>query len=310
MTSRRWVVGAGGLLGSAVVRHLGTSGEDVFTAEIGWNSTGASSELDAALDTFLGTDASAPWTIYWCAGAATTSADAAAFTRENTVFEAFIDRLAALSPAMQRVGTLFFASSAGALFAGATGAPFSELSAVAPLGLYGAAKLGHELRVTRLAAETGIRVAVGRIANLYGPGQSLAKQQGLVSRLCIATLTRVPLSVFVSIDTIRDYLYIDECAELVVRLGDRAGRLATGSVTKILASGRPTTIGSLIGVLGQVAGRRPLVVWGQSAESGLQSSDLRFESVVLPDLIAPQAVNLTDGIARTLEDLRRSLASR
>ena len=57
---------------------------------------------------------------------------------------------------------------------------------------------------------------VGRISNLYGPGQNLAKPQGLVSQLCRAQLTRQPLSVYVSLDTMRDYLYVDDAAAMVV----------------------------------------------------------------------------------------------
>ena len=63
-----------------------------------------------------------------------------------------------------------------------------------------------EADLRRFAAATGTAVLVGRIANLYGPGQNLAKPQGLVSQLCLANLTGQPLSIYVSLDTLRDYL--------------------------------------------------------------------------------------------------------
>jgi UDP-glucose 4-epimerase len=300
---RHWVVGSGGLLGSAVTRALQRSDHEVFdSGPIRWAGTTAQADLNSGLARLV--SAGAPWVVYWCAGAATTAADAAAFARENDVFAGFVDGLAALPAEARARGVVFFASSAGGVYGGGTGAPFTEQSATAPLGLYGEAKLRHEKLLTAMAAATGIRVAIGRIANLYGPGQSLTKQQGLVSRLCISSLTNTPLSIFVPIDTMRDYLYVDEGAELAVAMAARLLEQRTGVVTKIFASGRSTTIGALIAELGMVAARRPPVIWGQSAQSSLQSRDLRLRSEVFVDLDHGSTTNLADGIARTLEDLR------
>jgi len=47
---------------------------------------------------------------------------------------------------------------------------------------------------------------VGRMSNLYGPGQNLKKVQGLISQMCLRVLTRQPLVLYVPLDTIRDYL--------------------------------------------------------------------------------------------------------
>ena len=46
-------------------------------------------------------------------------------------------------------------------------------------------------------ADRGARVVIGRIANLYGPGQDLSKPQGLVSQLCLTHLTGQALSIYV-----------------------------------------------------------------------------------------------------------------
>jgi UDP-glucose 4-epimerase len=306
---RHWVIGSGGLLGSAVTRALRRAGRDtIHPSPIRWDQGEVGADLAAGLAALA--TGSAPWTAYWCAGAATTAADAATFERESVVFSGFVDSLAALPSEALARGVVFFASSAGGIYAGSSGAPFTEATSPAPLGLYGEAKLRHEELLGRLAGSTDIRVAVGRIANLYGPGQSMTKQQGLVSRLCISSLTNTPLSIFVPIDTMRDYLYVDDGAELAIGLAARMFDHAPGVVTKILASGRSTTIGSLIGELGKVASRRPPVIWGQSAQASLQGRDLRLRSTVLPDLDSGAKTNLADGIARTLEDLRmmRSVA--
>ena len=57
---------------------------------------------------------------------------------------------------------------------------------------------------------------MGRIANLYGPGQGLEKPQGLISQIIRSHLIRTPISIYVPLDTMRDYLFAPDCGELVV----------------------------------------------------------------------------------------------
>ena len=54
---------------------------------------------------------------------------------------------------------------------------------------------------------------IGRFSNLYGPGQNLGKLQGLISRLALSAVTRQPINIFVPLDTIRDYVYVDDAAQ-------------------------------------------------------------------------------------------------
>src|SRR5205085_1105739 len=111
---------------------------------------------------------------------------------------------------------------------------------------YGVAKLAMEAAVGRFAADTGTPTVVGRIGNLYGPGQNLAKPQGLVSQVCRTHLTGQPLLLYVPLDTMRDYIYVRDCADVIAAaLGSVrervAGNVGGPVVTKILASGQSTT---------------------------------------------------------------------
>ena len=90
--------------------------------------------------------------------------------------------------------------------------PFTEHTEPAPISPYGRAKLRSEEIATAFAVRTSTALLVGRLANLYGPGQNLDKPQGLISQLCRAQLTRQPLSVSVPLDTMRDYLFVDDAA--------------------------------------------------------------------------------------------------
>jgi UDP-glucose 4-epimerase len=206
-------------------------------------------------------------------------------------------------------GVIFLASSAGGLYAGSAPAPFDERTAPHPLVAYGRAKLAMEDVVHRLADATGLRAVLGRLANVYGPGQTLGKPQGLLSQLCLADATGRPLPVFVSMDTIRDYLYAGDAARMVVRSIALARDEAVGTVvTKVLASGRPVTVGYLVAEARRVF-HRPLRTIPVGGSSTGQVLDLRLESRVWPEVDALAATPLAAGLARTSADVRARVVS-
>lgn len=314
MSELHWVIGAGGLLGSAVVRALHARGEQTFQAsKIHWETETAGSDLASCMADLIATVSAnsaagdTPWSIYWCAGATTTGSSPESLESEARTFSTFLDELHRLPGAILALGAVFLASSAGAVYGGANGAPFSEFSEPAPLGAYGRAKLTVEHRLCEFSVSTGVPVLVGRIANLYGPGQSLSKPQGLISHLCLSNLTKSPISVFVPMDTLRDYFYVDDCAELIATALARVRTEPSSCHVKVMSSGRSVSIGALLGQFRQVARNRPCVVLGQSVEASLQSRDLRLGSKYWADLDDLPKVNLADGISRTMESIRSSL---
>lgn len=298
------VVGAGGLLGSAVRAALAAHGE-VAAPSVPWTDQPAA--VDALVDVIRGlASAGGPWRLAWCAGAGVTASAHEAIDREVATIAAVVDRLAHgdLSG-----GTIFLASSAGGVYAGSRGAPFTEASPVAPLSRYGEGKLATEAEMGRLARATGARLVVGRLSNLYGPGQDLAKAQGLVSQLCRAQLTGQPVGIYVPLDTVRDYLYVRDAAALVVAsLGRAAAELPAGGVaTKILASQRSASIAAVLGEVRRVSRRRPVVRLSVSAQALVQARDLRFRSVVWPDLDARAVTPLAVGVGATMLDMARRI---
>ena len=191
------------------------------------------------------------------------------------------------------------------MYAGSSGPPFTEHTEPAPISAYGRAKLRSEEIATEFAVRTSTALLVGRLANLYGPGQNLDKPQGLVSQLCLAQLTRQPLTVYVPLDTMRDYLFVDDAAAMAVAgLGavTPSGRRAL----KVLASERSTTVGAVLGDLHRVTRRRPPVVLGVSPRSRYQVHDIRLRSVAWPRTHALARTSMVSGIAATLASLRRS----
>lgn len=302
-----WVVGAGGLLGSAVVRELARRGEPVLTTGVPWEDGAASVRtLDEFARALLVRDE--PWRIVWCAGAGVVGSGQKDLDQEVDVIGRFLARLSARLDDIDggRQGSLFLASSAGGVHAGSVDPPFTETTAPAPISPYGEAKLATENIVRNFAESTGTNVMIGRIANLYGPGQDIAKAQGLISQLCKSHLTRQPISIYVSLDTARDYLYVDDCARIVLD-GLNLVELHGGPRLKILASQQATTIASILAELRRVTKRRPQVILAANPLSKFQAKDLRFQSTVMTELDRHVSTTLATGIRSTLESLAQDM---
>lgn len=295
-----WVIGAGGLLGSAVCRHLQFLGLPFRTTRVPW------SEPEKARAVLLEEAATLarsgePWRIAWCAGAGVIGSSQHQLDDDLRVFRTFLD-----DAETEGMTAFFLASSAGGVYAGSADPPFSEATEPRPISPYGDAKLAAEQAATAWAERSGVPLVIGRIANLYGPGQDISKPQGLISQLCFTTLQRRPLSIYVSLDTARDYVFIDDAAAAVIGCLDRVvlgGRV----VVKILASQRPTTVAVLLGELRRLTRRRPLVVLGSSPHAKFQVKDLRFVSNIWPDVDAMMRTPLTAGVGATLHSVGRDV---
>lgn len=298
-----WVVGRSGLLGSAVVR----AASGAFAARtVPWTDPDAAARVLADdLDRFLA-GASAEWAIVWAAGAAVIGSPASAVDRETAVLDAFLTAVAERVDAGATGGVFFFASSAS-VYAGSEGAPFDERSEPRPLNLYGRSKLRHEALVTARLG-TLIPVVLGRISTLYGPGQNLAKQQGLVSRMAKQAASRRPISIFVPLDTLRDYLYVDDAARMVLALLHAARRDGNpGSRVRNVVDGHAVTVGRIASLV-KLVSRRRIGIWqaGTSIADG-HVHDLRLATINGHEVDAVQRTPLATGVARVYADVLGSV---
>jgi len=312
-----WIVGARGLLGAAVSRAVDRRAGWTAHAPVAlpWGSPGLAAEVRTHAAEVIDAAArdGARWAVVWVAGAAVTSSGRGQLDAELDEFGVVLDALADVvrDRGASSAGAVFYSSSAGGVYGGAVGAPFDEDTTPAPLSDYGRFKLAAERRLDRFSRESGVSVVAGRIANLYGPGQKLGKMQGLVSHLAKAQLSPTPAAIFVSLETTRDYIYIDDCAELVLDVVERAERETVErgriEVVKVLASGDAVTISQLLGHFRLLAKGHPHVMLGSSPAASLQGLDLRLRSVVWSDLDRRARTPLPAGIRATMDDMLRQL---
>lgn len=313
MTELAWVIGARGLLGSALSRRIDrTPGWSRHpAAPMPWSDDAA---LHGAARRTAGeliqAASGGPWAVVWAAGAAVTASTPETLLHERRQLGVVLDAIAEAASAAGAAasGSFFYASSAGGVYAGAPDPPYTERSSPDPIAPYGRFKLDAEGDVRAFVARSGVPAVIGRISNLYGPGQRLDKMQGLISHLALAQVTPIPARIYVSLDTLRDYIFVDDGASLILDALDRLRLEAAAAlglvVTKNIASGAAVSIADLLGYVRQITKGHPNVMIGQSPAASLQARDLRIRSVVWPELDVRELTPLAVGMHDTIADIR------
>lgn len=198
------VVGSSGFLGSAIATGLERRGATVarFTLESPLLSSGVFDERARGIRTLV-----------WAAAhtnpiLAAERADLVAAERDE--FAGTLGALAALS----RPPRVLFLSSGGTVYGPPERAPFSELADPHPLNAYGALKRAMEEDLEN----SGLEAVSVRVSNAYGPGQVPAPGQGVIAHWLSAALKREPITIYGDRVSTRDYVFIDDVVEAVVRI--------------------------------------------------------------------------------------------
>jgi len=267
-----WVVGGGGLLGSAVSQAMGPK---FLELPVPWEDhDAAAAVLDSDLERFIRAAGNDDWSVVWAAGSAVVGSTADKLATETRIMSHLLTRLRDSRPAGR--GAFFLSSSAGGVYAGSTHPPFSESTTPRPLSPYGETKLAQE-EILRTTLEGRVPLVIGRFSNLAGPRQNLGKQQGLISQLCRAVVMRQSLSVFVPMETLRDYLYVDDAAAMVRTLVENAvDKQPSTPVLRNISSQRPVSVCTVVNTVQQVAHRTVRIALGRSPSSNYHVRDLRL----------------------------------
>jgi UDP-glucose 4-epimerase len=300
-----WVIGGGGLLGS----HLRPALRRHFPAAELWQpaplhfSWHDPARLAAELDNAVGAFAAAAraranrWAVFWCAGKGVVTSAAAALEPEWQAWTRLLELLsgALATPDRAPPGAVFLASSAGAIYRADCSDVLTEDTPPLATSAYGAHKLRMEQSLRGFSAACpNVASLIGRISTLYGPGQDLQKPQGIISHLSRCLIYRRPVEIYVSLDTRRDYLFVDDCADQVAASIGRLLAERPGTVTKIFASEEPTSLARIVGVFFRMAKHRPLIVCRQPR--GAQPASLKFRSQVWRNLEGLRKTDLATGI--------------
>jgi nucleoside-diphosphate-sugar epimerase len=254
VTGRALVTGAGGFVGGHLVRRLVADGWDVVAlvrpggdaarlAGLGVPAVPVDLTDPAALTAAV-RKADPDVALHLAAARATSSAgERAATAAVNAVsglhlVEALPDRCRAVV----RLGSSTeYAESAG---------PMDERAPLAPRGLFGATKAAGSLLLAAAAAERGLRAAVLRAFQVYGPDDQPGR---LVPTVLRAAATGEPLPL-TGPGLRRDWVHVDDVVQACVRAAV-TDDLPPGQVLNV-GTGVQTTNEELVALAERVTGRR------------------------------------------------------
>jgi UDP-glucose 4-epimerase len=192
-----------------------------------------------------------------------------------------------------------FASSGGTIYGIPRDLPVPEDHPTEPLCSYAISKLAIEKFLHLYAHLHGLDYTVLRIANPYGEGQSPLHKQGAVAVFTYKALKGEPIQVWGDGEVVRDYLYVGDVAEALLKAAAYAGAQRIFNI----GAGRGYSLNQLLARLEALLGRaieraylpaRPF----DTPINVLDISRARAELEWTPQ------TSLDSGLARTAEWLR------
>jgi UDP-glucose 4-epimerase len=302
------VTGGAGFIGSHLCRLLATRGHDVVVFDN--MSTGSiASLLDADIEVVVG-DARDASALSKAGVGVTAIVHLAAIV---SVAESVADPLAVhdvnvtgtlnvFELARRHTAPVTFASSA-AVYGSPLIVPIREESPIQPLSPYGASKASAEVYAHAYTATYGLPVAVLRLFNVYGPGQSPTGGAAVPSLIAACRSGR-PMPIQGDGSQRRDLIYVADVARVIA---ESVERRFSGLVN--VGSGVGTSINELAARLAEVAGIPYMVEASPSRAGDIRDSvaDICRLRALFDFTPTPLSAGLTatfDGACR-LEPVRR-----
>jgi UDP-glucose 4-epimerase len=204
---RATIVGNTGFIGSNLERIIGRT-----MSVAGFNSRNL-----FYLNSLITEEVTSSDYIFWCASRVTPSA-AQEFPDLSQVeldeWGLFLDRL----QKSRSKAKIIFLSSGGCIYDGGN-PPFKEHHSHSGINAYG--KLKADMENVLLAS--GLTYSILRVANAYGPGQLSGRGQGVVAEWARAVRNNETLPCMGSPLNRRDYIYIDDVCEAMIRSAKTEG---------------------------------------------------------------------------------------
>jgi UDP-glucose 4-epimerase len=170
----------------------------------------------------------------------------------------------------------------------------TETSRVDPASLYGASKLFVEKYIELYAAANAIDATILRLGHIYGPGERAYEK--LIPNAIRALLSGRAPAVTGDGSTLRDYLYVTDAAEAIVRAAERAGD-SLGPINVV--SGRSVSVRDIVLELAKLTGFTAPIRFEGAKPGG---ASLRFDDARLQETLgAVASVPLSDGLRAEID---------
>jgi UDP-glucose 4-epimerase len=251
------VTGGAGFIGSHVVDRLIEDGHEV--AIVDDLSTGTRANVSAAArlhvvdvrapELLRIVDATRPDAVVHLAAQAAVSRSVA-----DPAFDASVNILGMLNLLEAcrgaNVRNVVYISTGGAAYGDTDVVPTPETHLTRPASPYGVSKVAAELYLDCWAGLHGARGVSLRLANVYGPRQNPEGEAGVVAIFTRRLLSGRSCVINGDGEQTRDYVYVGDVADAVVRALTRLA--ATGAIN--VGTSRETTVNEIYKLLARAAG--------------------------------------------------------
>lgn len=303
-----WVIGKGGLLGSALYQELSQHSYNLFDPQtrFNWNDKElAFVQFKSAASAFASQAQHGEWKIYWAAGMGTMHSTAEALQDETDILKYFIAELANQIALNLKAGAFVFASSAGAIYAGKHDELINESTAPTPINAYGNAKLEQESIVNTLN-QMGTTVISCRITTLYGFKQKNGKQQGLLAEMVRRALSNEVIHIYVPLETMRDYISAKVAAQEIIYSVNHLEK-TPGIYIKMIASGASTSIAQIISILRRISKRNLRIITQADVKSAQYQRVVQVKSIHTHDKSQLYQRTLVEGISALFNEIQKDV---
>jgi len=303
-----WVIGSGGMLGKALFAELVQSEHRLFNPAIQFNWSDpnvAREQLKQVTARFSSQAEKGSWKIYWAAGTGNMHSSKEELQVETTLLEILISSLLHDTNLNLNAGTFVFASSAGAIYAGAPEGIITESTDPTPINAYGRTKLAQESLINKLnKSGQGATVIACRISTLYGFKAKDGKQQGLIAEMVRRILTNEVVHIYVPLETMRDYISVNNAAKQMIEAKELFEK-TPGIHLKIIASGVSSSVAQILTIVKGMCKRNLRVVTQSDVKSVQYQRVVQFKSGTNT---SNNQNNLIEGISDLLNTMQNDIA--
>ena len=191
------------------------------------------------------------------------------------------------------VRKIVFVSSGGTVYGNAPSQPIRETDPIHPICSYGITKLAVEKYLALFEFMHGLSFAAFRVSNAFGENQRPGPQ-GVIAAFMQKALKGVPLEIWGDGSVVRDYVYIHDVVDALVRGADYVGPCRVFNV----GSGEGRSLNEVVDALRLVTGRPLECIHKASRPVDVPKSVLDI-TLVKQELAWSPRIGFSTGLART-----------
>ena len=202
----------------------------------------------------------------------------------------------------KKVRFVFF-SSGGTVYGNRSDVlPFKETDAMNPISYYGWSKQMMENSIQFMHRTVGLDYLILRPSNSFGHGQNLYGKQGLVAVAIGKLLKNEEIEVWGDGSALRDYIYVDDLANIFVKLIEAD----VHNTTLNIGCGQGYSVNDVLAFLKIVSGKEMKIVYKNPRL--VDVSNMILDTSRLKTLISYEITPFMDGVRMFYEEVKDSVA--